>query len=311
MNQIKNILVGWDFSLGAEAALAQAVRLASWNQSQLTVLHVIDEAVIEQLALTLDQTWPSVGEMARQAARTEIETQLAPSGMATTVQVVIGSPLNELLTAVPRLSADLLVVGARSGNRPSPGTGTLAAKLMRKANTKVLLVQPGHAQPYRTIVACVDFSETSAEAAKQALRVGACDGGQVHCLHVYEPPWVDLAHRMPSLVMEPDFQSRFEASLGARLREFAGTVGADGALAALRGSEHHSHGIAEFAHQANADLIVLGTHGRSHFEYMLLGSTAEGLLRDLNCSVLTIRAKNAPNIFNLAKSPPAAGELNN
>lgn len=310
MNQLKQILVAWDFSPGAEAALTQALRLAKWNQSRLTVLHVIAEEAIEDLALASNQPRASVEATARQTAQAEMEARLAREGIEASARVVIGSPLHELLTAVSTMPADLLVAGARSERRPGASAGTLAAKLMRKAATKVMLVQPGHTGSYRQIVACVDFSETSAEAAKQALRVAAHDGSQVHCLHVYEPPWHDLQHRMPSLVMEPDFRSRFETAMRARLREFAGSVGADPKLAALFGAEHHSHGIAEFAHQIKADLIVLGTHGRSHTQYMLLGSTAEGLLRDLECSVLTIRAKDAPNIFDLAKNQWQRGGLN-
>jgi nucleotide-binding universal stress UspA family protein len=310
MNQLKHILIAWDFSPGAEAALDQALRLAKWNQSRLTVLHVIHEQVMEELALALNQPRAKVEATARQAAQTEMEARLAREDVAVSARVVVGSPLHELLTAVLTMSADLLVAGARNNSEPGTSTGTLAAKLMRKAATKVMLVQPGQNRPYRRIVACVDFSETSAEAVKQALRVSLHDDSQVHCLHVYEPPWHDLQHRMPSLVMEPGFQSHFEAAMRARLHEFVGSVGGNPKLAALYGAEHHSHGIAEFAHQTKADLIVLGTHGRSHVQYMLLGSTAEGLLRDLQCSVLTIRAKDAPNIFDLANNKWPRGGLN-
>lgn len=310
MNLLKQILVAWDFSPGAEAALAQALRLAKWNQSRLTVLHVIDEEVMEELALASNQPRAKVEATARETAQTEMEARLAREGVEASARVVVGSPLHELLTAVITMSADLLVAGARNNSQHGASTGTLAAKLMRKAATKVMLVQPGQTGPYRRIVTCVDFSETSAEAAQQALRVAAHDGSRVHCLHVYEPPWHDLQHRMPSLVMEPDFQSRFETAMRTKLREFTVSVGADAKLAALSGAEHHSHGIAEFAHQNKADLIVLGTHGRSHLQYMLLGSTAEGLLRELDCSVLTIRAKDAPNIFDLAKNQWPRGGLN-
>ena len=218
MNLLKQILVAWDFSPGAEAALAQALRLAKWNQSRLTVLHVIDEEVMEELALASNQPRAKVEATARETAQTEMEARLAREGVEASARVVVGSPLHELLTAVITMSADLLVAGARNNSQHGASTGTLAAKLMRKAATKVMLVQPGQTGPYRRIVTCVDFSETSAEAAQQALRVAAHDGSRVHCLHVYEPPWHDLQHRMPSLVMEPDFQSRFETAMRTKLR---------------------------------------------------------------------------------------------
>ncbi len=47
--------------------------------------------------------------------------------------------------------------------------------------------------------------------------------------------------------------------------------------------------IAEAAGQWNADLIVVGTHGRRGFERMLVGSVAENLVRIANCSLLLVR----------------------
>ena len=301
MNQLKQILVGWDFSPGAEAALAQATRLAAWNESHLTVLHVIDEELIDHLAATLYQSRETVAAEALQTAVAEIDNRLARAGIAATARVVVGSPLHELLTATMATQADLLVIGARSNAKSGASTGTLATKLIRKASTKVMLVQPDHAGPYRTIMACVDYSENSTEAVKQALRVAGRDGSSVHCLHVFEPPWNNLNYRLPKIAIQPDLQNHFEASMLARLRAFVGAAGGRSELAAVHGAEHHSRGITEFAQQIHANLIVLGTHGHSRLQYLLLGSTVEGLLRDLQCSVLTIRAKDAPNVFNLAK----------
>ena len=55
-------------------------------------------------------------------------------------------------------------------------------------------------------------------------------------------------------------------------------------------------------HTGQADLIVLGTRGRTKLEYVLLGSTAEGLLRELDCSVLSIRARDAIAPLNLTRT---------
>ncbi len=46
----------------------------------------------------------------------------------------------------------------------------------------------------------------------------------------------------------------------------------------------HGHGVAEFARQVRADLLVLGTKGRSNLGCVLLGSTVDRLLREIPCS---------------------------
>jgi nucleotide-binding universal stress UspA family protein len=47
--------------------------------------------------------------------------------------------------------------------------------------------------------------------------------------------------------------------------------------------------IAEFAKQRDADLIVVGTHGRTGLSHLLMGSVAESLIRHSDCPVMTIR----------------------
>jgi nucleotide-binding universal stress UspA family protein len=63
------------------------------------------------------------------------------------------------------------------------------------------------------------------------------------------------------------------------------------------GAEHHSFGIAEYVEELGADLVVLGSQGRSRLEYVLLGSTAESLLRRLRSSILTVRGKDSREIL--------------
>jgi len=48
-------------------------------------------------------------------------------------------------------------------------------------------------------------------------------------------------------------------------------------------------GVVDAARECNADLIVIGTHGRTGVAHMLLGSVAEAVLRLTDCSVMTVR----------------------
>lgn len=56
---------------------------------------------------------------------------------------------------------------------------------------------------------------------------------------------------------------------------------------ALTELKHH---IVEYTREIGADLIVLGTRGRTNLRYVMAGSTAERLLRELPCSVLAVHA---------------------
>jgi nucleotide-binding universal stress UspA family protein len=52
---------------------------------------------------------------------------------------------------------------------------------------------------------------------------------------------------------------------------------------------HGARTIAEYAAERGVDLIVMGTHGRTGFAHLLLGSVAERLVRTAPCPVLTVR----------------------
>ena len=56
MNRMKNILIGIDFSSYSQVALAQARRLVRWNQSDLHLIHVIDQYVLDELQKAMDRS---------------------------------------------------------------------------------------------------------------------------------------------------------------------------------------------------------------------------------------------------------------
>ena len=57
----------------------------------------------------------------------------------------------------------------------------------------------------------------------------------------------------------------------------------------LMNKPNYANGIVLHAMYSNADLIVIGAKGRTNLGYVLLGSTAERLLRDLPCSLLIVK----------------------
>jgi nucleotide-binding universal stress UspA family protein len=156
-----------------------------------------------------------------------------------------------------------------------------------------MLVHEQHAGPFRNVVCCVDFSETSREAVEQARRVGLQDQSQVHFVHVYNGPWRGLPFDLESEQSIHEHDTQYRALIESRLKQFVGDVSGLKARFKVIESEGVSHGISEYARQTAADLIVLGNKGQSTFKAMLLGSTVERLLRELPCSILVVRPPTA------------------
>jgi universal stress protein E len=297
MNRLSNIFVAVDFSDCSKAALAQAVRIAGWNGAALHALHVIEPQAVSDVALGMEATEFDVNNLLTRQAHAKLTGWVGEAGGQAQINVVVGTPIHEVLTQVRTVSAGLLVAGARGSTAPMLGAGTIAAKFVRKAPTKVLLVSEGGTASFRKVVVCVDFSPASGLAVEQAARVANLEGSEIHCLHVFDPPWRRLHYRVATPEATPDFQKQYTAALQGRLEEFVGQHEGFNLRCVLFPWSSYGQGIAQYAQEVRADLVILGTRGQTTLRYLLLGSTAERLLRELPCSVLTIPPPNAETVL--------------
>ncbi len=290
MNTLKTIVVGVDFSECSRSALQQAVRLARWNNAGLRIIHAMPPPSLnsagEELQPTLDELLGGMREHAIARLADWAAEAGAPGGHSR--EVINGVPLDVLLTESRTQDADLLALGITGESLLANGAGTLATKCLRKSGTKVLLVNASHAKPFRRIVACVDFSETSREVVAQAWRVAGRDRAEVHLLHAFQPEWRvwTSATELPAL---SNFEKSHRAILEGNLRQLAASSPNANPVVSVMPAKTPGHGIAEYCREVNADLVILGSKGRTNLTYVLLGSTVERLLKELPCSALVVR----------------------
>jgi nucleotide-binding universal stress UspA family protein len=291
MNHLNSILVGVDFSECARSALEQAVRLAKWNSARLHVQHSIEHLTLNDAAWASHTPQEKLERDAVAEAKRSLQHWLRESNAPYEAEVLVdvGSPIDCVLRRVRETKADLLVLGVTGSSMIPMGAGTLATKCLRQAPTKVMLVHEGHTGPFRKVVAGVDFSGQSREAVAQALRVAAQDESQVHFLHVFTGSWGRYALVPDAWEVNEETAAQYRHALEQRLREFVGDTPGRSARFAVIEAANHGHGIAEYARRVGADLVVLGTKGRSNLGYVLLGSTVERLLREIPCSALVVR----------------------
>lgn len=139
----------------------------------------------------------------------------------------------------------------------------------------------------RTILVPTDFSEGAAAAAEYALALAAKIGAQIVLVHVMEPTVysVDFALTRPDIsaeVREGAIQSL------RRLTDDARSRGVPAEHTLMSGTPFVE--IGKVAAERQADLIVMGTHGRRGLAHAVLGSTAERVVRTAPCPVLTLKA---------------------
>jgi universal stress protein A len=146
----------------------------------------------------------------------------------------------------------------------------------------------------QNIVVPVDFSTHSRQALEYAMRLAKLVAAKVHMVHVFHMPVIaaaayDIAAgaaRAPA-----DFWSEMEAATSEKLETLSREVDTEGVEFSTRVvTDDPAHGIVELAKSLNADLIVMGTHGRTGLRHIALGSVAERTIRSAPCPVLTLRA---------------------
>jgi universal stress protein E len=305
MNTLKTILVVVDFSPSSRSALEQGIRLARLNSASLHVLHVVDSADIDMIAVshkvTREQLAAIEAEGLRQAKQS-LSFLVAQAGASAECRstLVEGVPLHEILEQVKLLEPDLVVAGIAGSDESTPGAGSLAHRLARKVPAKVLLVRADSLQKFRKIVACIDFSEFSREVSEQARRIAVQDGATVEFLHVWHEPWLSMPYAFRP-ADEAKFAEERQQVLCATLKQFVSETAPDiKSSVVLTNAPNYGNGITAYVLKAKADLIVVGNKGRTNLRYVLLGSTAERLLTRLPCSLLVVKPTlESPNACNI------------
>ncbi|MCS6799006.1 MAG: universal stress protein [Myxococcota bacterium] len=140
----------------------------------------------------------------------------------------------------------------------------------------------------RRILCPVDFSETSERALRYAIDLAARLGADVRVVHVYQFPVYSLPEGV--VLARPEFVTQLTTELGRQLDDLVRRHGGHGVHLEGRLAEGVPWvEIDRLAGEMGADLVVMGTHGRTGVQRFLLGSVAEKVVRSCRVPVLTVR----------------------
>lgn len=282
--RIQTILVPIDFSEESYRALDFAVPLAQRFGATVHVVHVYEGTPDPEVARRLVE-------------RVEQRCGVHPGDPECHLRS--GKPFQELNSAAKELKADLIVI-ASHGHRGFKHLmlGSVAEKIVRHSECPVLVVREATRGPIRTategivlerILVPVDFSECAKEGAKYASVFATQVGADLLLLNVTSPPNYTAAD--PNIV-PPDWPQLLEtARLAAadRLDEmlnFLPLVGISAETQVAVGTPIEE--LVSATARPDIDLVIISTHGYTGLRHVLLGSTAEQLVRLAHCPVLVV-----------------------
>ncbi|MGH7480886.1 MAG: universal stress protein [Longimicrobiales bacterium] len=289
-----SILVASDLTSSSDGVLRAAVALAALMDAELHVLHASELDVwaygpeVAEALSPADRLSAAERELEEQLERT-----LRPGVEPASRQVVPGPAHLAIGERAGETGADLIVLGPHRHQGPGDRLlGSTSDRVIRTIDVPCLIVRGRLSVPLRRVLVPLDLSDPA---------LGALDVALAWCaaLPAYEgdapiEPTVIVLHVIPR-VFDTDAFPIGKLGVGSALHD-----GVDAALARagataavevreeVRWNDSATDEILGVIEQEQADLAVLGTHGRGAFGRALIGSVASGVARAAACPVLLV-----------------------
>ena len=290
--QTRSILIATALSPISEHVLRAAADLAEASGADLHVIHVQD---------TRDTPFAAT-EWAAEKQRRVHEARIALldllqrtgcEGKVASARLGFDVPYRAILERAGEVNADLLVIGPHRGLAVrSRFLGTTADRLVRTAQMPVLIVQAPLRLPLRRIVVPMDLSFNAQMSIVKAMgwteEFGK--GGDDE-----QPTVIHALHVIPRLAHDIDFnlnraewsQQRLSEQVAAARADRSSEQGPEIREEVIR-EARAAEAIVKKAEDLDADLVVMGTHGRGRLERVIVGSVASAVARQATRPLLLL-----------------------
>ena len=289
---------GWEAS-----ALKRAVALAKNNRARLSVVDVVEELPRDMRVLVTsmhpaDLQKLVVAERLKDLKR--LSEQILNKGVKVTAKVLVGTPFLEIIREVLRNKHDLVMKTAWGGSKLKEVIfGSTAMHLMRKCPCPVWVIKATHRKKYSRIMAAVDpdpldkkRNALNAKIMELATSLARTEGSELHVVHawrLYGETLLSGRGRMRQSEVDKlvrKARKEHEGWVAELVGKFAPHI-PKGGIHLLKGNAEAL--IPALTKRRKFELIVMGTICRTGLAGFIVGNTAENILQQVNCSVLTVK----------------------
>lgn len=292
------ILVAIDLSPSSAHALREARYIARATDKTLGMVHVLPD-FMDLTTLGPNGyvgTLPAMEDFAARA-REHIHTwaQLAERDAAVELFLEQGPSATRIVERAEKWGAELIVVGSH-GHSGLTGfvLGSVAKRVVHHAHCPVLVSRG--AQGRELVLVATDLSDPSLPAITRGAFEARWRGAELLVVHVVDPSMAVYAASAGGLfgltvpLPPAELHDDVMAALTKTLTESMARWDATGEARILYGNP--AEATIQCARERGAQLIVVGTHGRSGLARIALGSTADAVTTHAPCSVLVVRHTN-------------------
>jgi nucleotide-binding universal stress UspA family protein len=282
---MKKILVPTDFSKTAQVATGVGADVARKAGSELTLLHVVEEASGSSFNVEGEAVYGGDGEeklfnmqlIARAKKQlAKAAEDLKATGLKVKTELRLGSAFHGITTIIAEKKVDLVVMGTEGrSDLEHMIIGSNTEKVVRTANCPVLVVnKKPTTTDFKNIVYATSMSEEEEVFSRIVKRAQQNYDATIHLVRINTPG---------------NFQRDVEVK--RYMLDFAKKLQLKNYTLNVFNDITEEEGIAYFAESINADLIAMATHGRTGFAHLLAGSIAEDVVRHAKRPVMTFVTK--------------------
>jgi nucleotide-binding universal stress UspA family protein len=303
MDRFKNILVAASPGRIDAPALRSAIALAEVNQAKLTVIDVVAPLPPWRRKANIEGRVVDIEAALSDERRHQIRRLVANAGggAAIDVDVLIGEPFIEVIRRVQSHDHDLVILAepSRAGSlAPRPSSGVM--HVLRKCPAPVWVMHPSRAAKMK-ILALVDpdpdddvHNRLNDLVIELAISLARRNDGELHIGHAWtfegegtlaSSPFVEVPGATLD-VMISDTERAHADQLDLLLSR-QDTEGVESVVHMVHGSPGVE--LPRLAEQLDTSVIVMGTVGRTGIQGLIMGNTADTILRSVHCSVLAVK----------------------
>lgn len=295
-SKFSRIVIPTDFSDTAEMALRLGSEVGSFYKSTLDVVNVVDATVYAYAGYP----FASLSKELMAGAEESLNKLKLPSqaqGLQVSRYILSGTPSREIVDHAQRHNADLICIGTHgAGAVVRFFLGSVADKVLHEAKCPVLVTKKPkgevkhtkkRAKPFTRILFPTDFSDTANKALERAIALTEDFDAELFVLHIVDDSLISTHVPEERRIILKELRNHaleeMRKILPAELLKYFDTMGA-----VKRGEPGKA--ITSYAEAHNCDLIIMGSHGRTGLQRVLLGSVADKVVRLAKCPVFIERA---------------------
>lgn len=284
-----SIVAGIDLGPDTESVLSYAACFAVAAKAGLELLYVIDYLLTPPpyLASYVEE------EKAREELQMrEWKSRLGNAGASTEYRIVLGRLHESFRKVIEESSPSLLVIGYKSHSvRPST-----SERLIKSLSVPMLVVRGKSSEgaalgsvSIRNVLCPVDFSENSMKAVSTSKELACLLQANLHIVHIIPSYLLKKKSDVWKKLAEEErekFDKVVREEADSKLISLCKSQDIEEEAEILEG--HPAEMISSVAEEKRYDLIVMGARGLSYLQSVLVGSTAEAVLKSSPCPVLIV-----------------------